>query len=137
MLDSVIPKGYCAKDSFSFCKEIKNVSSSNKFLISYDTCSVLTSILLKETVDLAVRLIFDDNPNIKITKKDLKNFFEFATSGTYILFDGNYYDQIDSVAMGSPLGPVLANLFMGFSEKQWLKSLIFVRFCYIDVTLMI
>lgn len=38
------------------------------------------------------------------------------------LFDGKYYDQIDGVAMGSPLGPVLANLFMGFHERNWLKD---------------
>ena len=28
------------------------------------------------------------------------------------MFEGNFYDQIDGVAMGSPLGPVLANLFL-------------------------
>ena len=48
--------------------------------------------------------------------------FKFATSGTHILFDGNFFDQIDGVAMGSLLGPVLANLFMGFHEKQWLSD---------------
>ena len=48
--------------------------------------------------------------------------FEFATSGTHILFDGNFYDQIDGVAMGSPLGSVLANLFMGFHENQWISD---------------
>ena len=127
MLDPVIPKDHCTKDSFSFCKEIKKVSSTNKFLISYDICSLFTRIPLNETIDLAVKLIFDNNPNIKITKKDLKKLFEFATSGTHILFDGNYYDQIDGVAMGSPLGPVLANLFMGFYEKQWLKEFNFCK----------
>ena len=88
---------------------------------------MFTSIPLNETIELAVKLIFDNNPNIKITKKDLKKLFEFATSGTHILFDGNYYDQIDGVAMGSPLGPVLANLFMGFYKKQWLKEFNFYK----------
>ena len=32
----------------------------------------------------------------------------------------SHYDQIDGVAMGSPLAPVLANLFTGYHEKQWL-----------------
>ena len=45
----------------------------------------------------------------------------------HILFDGNYYDQIDGVAMGSPLRPVLANLFMGFYNKQWLKEFNFCK----------
>ena len=122
MLDAVIPKEHCAIDSFSFSKDIKEVSLSDKFLISYDVCSLFTSIPLNETIDIAVNLIFDNNPNIKTTKKELKTLFEFATSGTHILFDGNFYDQIDGVAIGSPLGPVLANLFMGFHEKQWLSD---------------
>ena len=34
------------------------------------------------------------------------------------LFDGKYYDRIDGVAMGSSLGPVIANIFMcDFQEK--------------------
>ena len=45
-----------------------------------------------------------------------------ATSQTHFLFSGNYYDKIDGVAMGSPLVPVLANLFMGFHEERWLKN---------------
>ena len=32
------------------------------------------------------------------------------------------YDQIDGVAMGSPLAPVLANLFMGFYESKWIQN---------------
>ena len=28
------------------------------------------------------------------------------------------YTQIDGVAMGSPLGPVLANIFVGYCEKR-------------------
>ena len=35
--------------------------------------------------------------------------------------------MIDRVAMGSPLGPVLANLFMSFYEKQWLKEFNFCK----------
>ena len=128
MLDLVIQTEYCAKDSFSFCKEVQEVSSSNKFMISYDVCSLFTSIPLKETIDIAVNLIFDKYPDLKITRQELKKLFEFATSGTHFLFDGSYYDQIDGVMLGSPLGPVLANLFMGFHEKRWLDQF---QFCQV------
>ena len=104
LLNPTIPSQYCATDSFSLCKEIQEVSAFNKF----------TNIPLKETIKLAVKLIFEKRPEIKITRKQLTKLFEFATSGTHFLFNGNYYDQIDGVAMGSSLGPVLPNLFIGY-----------------------
>ena len=74
--------------------------------------SLFTSSPLNKTIDLTVK------PNIKIRWKDLKkDLSEFGTSGTHILFDRNYYDQLDGIAIGSLLGPVIADLFMGFYEK--------------------
>ena len=46
----------------------------------------------------------------------------FATSRTNFLFKGSFYDQIDGVAKGSLLVPVLANLFMGHNENIWLET---------------
>ena len=66
-LDSVIPKGHCAKNSFSFCEEIQQVSSNDKFLVSYDVCSLFTSIPLQETIGITVELIFENNPLLKVT----------------------------------------------------------------------
>ena len=48
--------------------------------------------------------------------------FSFATSETHFLFNGKFYDQVDGVAMGSPLAPILANLFLGFHEETWLNN---------------
>ena len=91
-------------------------------MVSFDVTSLFTNIPLKETIEIVCDLIFDNNPNIKITKAELKKLFNFATSETHFLFKGEYYDQIDGVAMGSPLAPVLANLFMSFHENDWFKN---------------
>ena len=32
------------------------------------------------------------------------------------------YDQIDEIAMGYPLAPTLANMFMRHHEEKWLNS---------------
>ena len=86
-------------------------------MIFYDVCNLFTNIPLKETIKLAVNLIFEKRPEIRMTRKQLTKLFEFVASGTHFLFNGDYYNQIDGVAMGYPLGPVLANLFMGYHEK--------------------
>ena len=35
-----------------------------------------------------------------------------------ILIDNKYYSQIDGVAVGSPLGPTLANIFLCYHESN-------------------
>ena len=41
---------------------------------------------------------------------------------THFLFSSKFYNQLDGVAMGSPLAPVLANIFMGFYKSKWLNE---------------
>ena len=38
------------------------------------------------------------------------------------LFDQEFYKQRDTVAMGSPLGPTLANGFLCYHKKLWLQN---------------
>ena len=46
------------------------------------------------------------------------------------------YDQTDGVGMGSPLAPVLTNLFMGHHESIWLEEYNQSSLLFIDATLM-
>ena len=39
-----------------------------------------------------------------------------------MLFDMTFYTQIESVAMGSPLGPLLANVFLYHNETKYLSQ---------------
>ena len=48
----------------------------------------------------------------------LLKLLEICVYDVQFLFNGTYYNQIDGVAMGSPLGPILANIFVGHIEKQ-------------------
>ena len=68
-----------------------------------------------------MNIIKVNDPSIRLSRTQLKKLFLFATSQTHFVYNDQYYDQIDGVAMGSPLGPVLANLFMGVHEAEWLR----------------
>ena len=45
-------------------------------------------------------------------RKELKVLLETALKKSHFQFNGTFFDQIDGVAMGSPLGPDVADMFM-------------------------
>ncbi|XP_065680545.1 uncharacterized protein LOC136094510 [Hydra vulgaris] len=55
-----------------------------------------------------------------------------STSGSHFLFGGKYYNQADGVAMGSPLVPILANIFVGFHEQTWINNCSFTAPFFIN-----
>ena len=68
-----------------------------------------------------VKYVSEGNLDLSCTT-ELKSLFHFATSQTHFLFKGSFYDQVDGVAMGSPLAPVLANRLMGHHKNIWLEN---------------
>ena len=90
---------------------------------SLDVDSLFTNIPLKETIKICSNLLFRDNPIIDgLSKAEFEQLLTIATTESFILFNGCYYKQKDGVAMGSPLGPTLANIFLSYHEQQWLDD---------------
>ena len=117
-----IPSESSTKDSFTFIEEIKSISVTDKCLISFDVTCLFTNILLSEAIDIAINLIFENGADIKFTKRELCKRFKIAISETHFTINVSTFDQIDGVAMVSPLAPVLANLFMGFHKQNWIEQ---------------
>ena len=110
---------------YGLIKDIQEVSMRDSFMVWYNVCSLFTNIPISETIDIAVKLILENKKSLKFSENELTNLFRFATSKTHFYFDGKHFDQVDGVAMGSPLeliSPALANLFMGNNEQKWLET---------------
>ena len=113
---------FTARDSFAFAKDIRS-QDHTQFMCSLDVDSLFTNIPLIETVNICADLLFADRFICDgLTKTDFINLLTMATTESFILFNGSYYKQVDGVAMGSPLGPTLANIFLGHNERQWLMD---------------
>ena len=52
----------------------------------------------------------------------LKKLLRAALQNNFFSFEGKISKQVDRVAMGSPVGPTLANAFLCFHEKVWLDE---------------
>ena len=90
---------------------------------SLDVGSLFPNIPLDETIDICINQLCDNTDTIEgFTKSELKQLLCLATKESYFIFNGFLYKQIDGVAMGSPLGPSLANAFLSYHEKNWLNN---------------
>ena len=65
-------------------------------------------------------------------KRHFKQLLTLSVKSSCFLFNYGYYKRVDSVAMASPLGPTLANLFLVYCEHKWLEKcpLQFLPKCY-------
>ena len=64
---------------------------------------------------------------------------KMATIEVDFSFNGMVYKQINSICIGFPLGPILANIFVGYYKRKLFKSSVDSNMCirYIDDTFVI
>lgn len=109
---------YTIADTFNFAREIQELTfNEDDIIVSYDVVSLFTNVPLDYTIGILVEKAFENNwfcntYNLDITKQDLTDLLKVATKNQLFQFNDQLYVQTDGVAMGSPLGPLLANTFL-------------------------
>ena len=111
---------YTVKDSFDFAEDITQ-QSSKFFMASLDVDSLFTNVPLHETIE--TNEISKSNQTVSgLNKEQVLEMLSLTTKENVIVFNQKYYSQNDGVAMDSPLGPNLANLFLCYHETTWLRN---------------
>ncbi|XP_078368307.1 uncharacterized protein LOC144652167 [Oculina patagonica] len=92
-------------------------------MVSYDVTALFTNVPLEKTIKILAKKAFNGNwfnntHNLNISEGDLIELLTIATKDQLFQFNGDLYEQIDGVAMGSPLGPLMANTFMCSIEEK-------------------
>ena len=82
---------------------------------SYDVTALFTSIPVPSAVDIIKKKLEQDAelPNRTIMPADtILELLGFCLNNTYFVFHGTFYEQTKGAAMGSPISPIIANIFM-------------------------
>ena len=122
LLTPLTQNEYSVTGSFHFAEEICK-QDTNLYMASLDVDSLFTNIPLDKTINICIDSLYKDDENTTKTPKDVfRNLLTVATKESFFMFNNKFAKQIDGVAMGSPLGPALANIFMCNFENKWLKD---------------
>ena len=125
ILSPICSSAFMARDSFSFVQELLSLdfNSDNLAMASFDVTSLFTNIPLDETIEIIADRLFSTAIRFHDpTRSEFKQLLNCAVKNCHFLFNGSLYQQIDGVAMGSPLGPLFVNIFLSFHETSWLNN---------------
>ena len=122
LLSDLTKNEFVSKDSFEFARVVRNQNPA-LYMASFDIDSLFTNVPLDETIDICVKKLYGRKKKYEgFTKEQFKKLLTLAVKNSCFLFNGEYYEQVDGVAMGSPLGPTLANIFLCHHEESWIKK---------------
>ena len=86
--------------------------------ISHDVVSLFTNTPISKALEVIRQRLVEDNTlkqRSKLSVDDVMEILEFVLTTTYFSFRGQIYQQKFGTAMGSPVIPIVANLYM-----EWL-----------------
>ena len=89
--------------------------------MSCDVHSLFTSIPIAPAITIIRKHLEQDKELHKRTNMTVNHnccLLEFCLKNTYFQYKGRYYEQTEGAAMGSPISPIVANLFMEDFEVQ-------------------
>ena len=116
---------YTVENTTDFVKRLKKEKIPKGYcMISFDVASLFTNVPLDRTIEIILKKIYDEQiVQTNIPRKEMKQLLLLCTKHVHFMYEGNIYMQIDGVAMGSPLGPVIANIFMIELENHIIPQL--------------
>ena len=141
-----ILQNYCGKtssfvkDSTDFIKKIKHLSINpeEETLVSFDVSVLFTSIpvpVALQVINSKISICINFTNVCKTLTVKFIKLLEFTLTNCIFCFNKKFYKQLQGAAMGSPVSPVIANIYMGYFESLTILSsstLIKWWFRYVD-----
>ena len=109
------------ENSKALVKELKDVQlTDEETFISFDVVSLFMNTPIHKALNVIRKKLEEDRLLKKRTLlavDDIMQLLEFVLTTTYFKFDGQLYQQKFATAMGSPVSPIVANLWRTWSRE--------------------
>ena len=109
-----------------FLKQLEDIQMGpDDIIMSYDVKALFTSVPIKPALKIIQKLLEEDHTLPQRTTMTVKNItclLEFCLTSTYFTFQEKFSEQVEGATMGSPISPIVANLYMEDFEMGALNT---------------
>ena len=109
-----------------FVKRVKGVTLlPGGCFCSYDVSALFTLVPIDPALHIIKDLLEKDDTLWDRSILSVQNIIEllgFCLHNTYFSFQNKFYEQVEGTAMGSPVSPIVENLYMEHFERGALQS---------------
>ena len=116
-------------NSKEFAEEIRNIKlARGECITSFDVTALYTSIPVADAIEVIKRKLEQDTELPRRTTRSPDNILmllEFCLINTYFLFDGQFFEQPKGAAMGSPVSPIVASIYMEAFEDRAINTALY------------
>ena len=117
---------YHIHNTMDFIQQIKDIKLQNdQCMVSFDVKALFTSVPIKPAINTIKKLLEEDPELQKRTTLSVTNIIrllKYCLTSTYFIFQGRFYEQQEGAAMGSPISPIVANLYMEKFEQLTINT---------------
>ena len=109
-----------------FVEQVKHITlGPGECLSSYVASALFTSVPIDPALNIIKDLLEKDNTlkeRTVLAVNDIILLLEFCLKNTYFSFQDQFYEQVEGAAMGSPVSPIVANLYIEYLEQKALST---------------
>ena len=105
-----------------FVEQVRHITLvPGECLSSYDVSALFTLIPIDPALQI-IKDLLEKDPTLKdrtiMGVKDFILLLEFCLKNTYFSFQSQFFEQDEGAAMGSPISPIVASLYMEYMESK-------------------